>query len=102
MEERIKELESKVDKLINVIKYLTDKLDSHLDSTSKVSKIEVPKRLVSNQDVKVTKDRVFLQSILERTTNPSSQKFLQSIINNTYDTLTVKQQQVVDDIVNQL
>ena len=102
MEERIKQLEDKVDKLIKVIKYLSDKLDTHLDSTTKVSKVEIPSKLISNQQLRISKDRVFLQSILEKTTNPSSQKFLQSIINNNYDTLTVKQKQVVDEIVNQL
>jgi len=102
MEERIKELENKVDKLINVIKYLTDKLDNHLTINTKTNSIQVPKRLIVNQEVKVKKDRELLQSILERCTNQSSQKFLNSLLSNQYDTLTVKQNEVVTSIMNTL
>ena len=97
-------LEERVKKLESTVGILKDTIRDILLSTTKDTKnsIEVPKRLVSNQDTKVPKDRVYLQSLLERSTNHSSQKFLQSLLNSKYDTLTIKQKLVVDNIAEQI
>lgn len=109
MEERIKNLESKIDtlistteRLIKVNKYLVDKLDKYLDSTTKDTKIEIPQRLVSNQDVRIPKDRVLIQSLLERATQEYHIKFLNNILASSYDSLTVKQNSVLENIKNSI
>lgn len=97
MEDKLLQRIEKLEKSVEILKSTIRQILVNTES-----KIEVPNRLVSSIDTKVPKDRVFLQSILERSTNPSSQKFLQSLINSNYDTLTIKQKLVVDNIVEQL
>jgi len=48
----------------------------------------------------VKKDRVLIQSLLERAKNDFHVKFLSNILSSSYDTLTQKQDKVLMDIQN--
>jgi len=50
----------------------------------------------------VNKDRVLIQSLLERSKNDFHVKFLSNILNSNYDTLTQKQYKVLVDIQNSI
>lgn len=96
MEEEIKLLNGKIDKLTEMVYLLGKELLN--------SKKETIKPIVSSttKTETVRKDVSYLESLLERCTIPSSQKFLQSLINNNYPTLTLKQNEIVENIAEQI
>ena len=62
----------------------------------------------NNKPVDISKDKLprkdlpFLKKLLEKNTNPKTDKFLLSIINNDYPTLTVGQKNAIDSIAQNL
>lgn len=87
LELRIEKLENTVDILKYTLKELMSKQNQEQISNEKKDKL-------------IKKDRVLIASLLERSTDTFQTKFLNSILSSSYDTLTVKQNQVLENIVN--
>jgi hypothetical protein len=65
-------------------------------------RVSVPRSLVSNQPVLIPKDLPYLEELLRKTTNPASKKFISSVIDSKYPTMTVKQKEIIDQIEEQI
>jgi hypothetical protein len=116
IEKRLSTLEVSLDNIADLysrVLYSLEKVEILLNKVDPESiKLKLPessKLVVNNQANQTTqkvktvpKDETYLKALLERVTNPSSQKFLQNIINNNYPTLTEKQYAVVLDIESQV
>lgn len=89
LEDRVKKLEYTVD----VLKDLLTKTNPDLTITQQDKN--------TNSDL-VTKDRVLIQSLLERSKDEFHTKFLSNILSNKYDTLTKKQYNVLVNIQNSI
>lgn len=100
--ENTKVLNSNIERMLNKVEVYINNTKQDTSDTKQSTGISIPKNLVSNQDIKIPKDRPFINQVLERCTNPASQKFLKSILYSDYDTITVKQKQVLDSIISQL
>jgi hypothetical protein len=90
LEDRI----TKIEKTIEILKY-----------TMKDLLIQINQDKNTNSDSStnlVKKDRVLIQSLLERSKNDFHVKFLSNILNSNYDTLTQKQYKVLVDIQNSI
>lgn len=81
----VKELKEKVDRL-------NGKGNVYQDNKP----IDIPKDTLSRKDIPL------LKKLLERNTNPKTDKFLLSIINNDYPTLTPGQKNAIDSIAQNL
>ena len=76
---------------------LTDvqSIGKNISGSTKVSSTE-------EEEVLIKKDRVLIQSLLERAKDEFHVKFLSNILANRYDTLTPKQNSVLTNIQNSL
>jgi len=91
LEDRVKKLEYKVDILKKTLREVLLKIEdknTYPDSST-------------NSDL-IPKDRILIQSLLERSKDEFHTKFLSNILANKYDTLTQKQFQVLTNIQNSL
>lgn len=90
--DKMEELELRVDKLEKTIDILKYTLKELMDTTKDKN---------TNSDL-VPKDRILIQSLLERSKEDFHIKFLSNILNSKYDTLTQKQYQVLVNIQNSI
>lgn len=90
--DKMEELELRVNKLEKTIDILKYTLKELLDTTKDKN---------TNSDL-VPKDRILIQSLLERSKEDFHIKFLSNILNSKYDTLTQKQYQVLVNIQNSI
>lgn len=89
----IEERLSKIERTIDILKHTLKELiltQNNSDLTTTKS---------TNSDL-VPKDRILIQSLLERSKDSFHTKFLSNILNSKYDTLTQKQYQVLVNIQN--
>tara|TARA_R110000796_G_scaffold28589_4_gene78038 strand:- start:1107 stop:1385 length:279 start_codon:yes stop_codon:yes gene_type:complete len=90
LEERVEKLEKTIDILKYTIKDILIQLkDGNTNSTNTDNNL-------------IPKDRVLIQSLLERAKDEFHIKFLSNISNTKYDTLTPKQHKVLINIQNNL
>ena len=88
LKDRIEKLEYTVDILKNTLREVLLKLkDNNTNPDS---------------STKILKDRVLIQSLLERSKEEFHTKFLSNILNSKYDTLTQKQYSVLCNIQNSI
>ena len=83
---------TKIEKSIDILKYTLREV---------LLKIE-DKNTNTDSNTKIPKDRVLIQSLLERAKDEFHIKFLSNILANSYDTLTPKQNSVLTNIQNSL
>ena len=91
----MEDLENRIEKLeksIDILKYTLREV---------LLKIE-DKNTNTDSNTKIPKDRVLIQSLLERAKDEFHIKFLSNILANSYDTLTPKQNSVLTNIQNSL
>ena len=91
----MEDLENRIEKLeksIDILKYTLREV---------LLKIE-DKNTNTDSNTKIPKDRVLIQSLLERAKDEFHIKFLSNILANSYDTLTPKQNSVLENIKNSL
>ena len=91
LEDRVEKLEYTVDILKKTLREVLLKIEdknTYPDSNT-------------NSDL-IPKDRILIQSLLERSKDEFHTKFLSNILANTYDTLTQKQFQVLTNIQNSI
>ncbi len=91
----MEELNKRLDKLERTVDILKDTLR------------EVLLKLKDNNtntdsNTKIPKDRILIQSLLERSKEEFHTKFLSNILNSKYDTLTQKQYNVLVNIQNSI
>jgi len=91
----IEERLSKIEKTIDILKHTL----KELILTQTNSDLTTTKN--TNSDL-VPKDRILIQSLLERSKEDFHIKFLSNILNSKYDTLTQKQYQVLVNIQNSI
>jgi hypothetical protein len=90
LEDRI----TKIEKTIEILKYTVKDL---------LIQINQDRNTNSHSSTKlVKKDRVLIQSLLERSKEEFHTKFLSNILSSSYDTLTPKQYKVLVDIQNNI
>ena len=93
LEDRVKKLEYTVDILKHTLKEVLTKINN----TSTITQQDKN----TNSDL-VPKDRILIQSLLERSKDEFHTKFLSNILSSKYDTLTQKQYSVLVNIQNSI
>tara|TARA_R110000782_G_scaffold5892_5_gene20404 strand:+ start:3640 stop:3936 length:297 start_codon:yes stop_codon:yes gene_type:complete len=96
IEDQLKVTTERIDKLeksIDILKHTTRDILIQLQDTKTNSD--------TNSDL-VPKDKVLIQSLLERSKQDFHTKFLSNILNSSYDTLTQKQYSVLVNIQNSI
>lgn len=93
LEDRVEKLEYTVDILKHTLKEVLTKINN----TSTITQQDKN----TNSDL-VPKDRILIQSLLERSKDEFHTKFLTNILDSKYDTLTQKQYNVLVNIQNSI
>lgn len=92
--EEIEERITKIEKTIEILKYTIKDILIQNNQDSNTNS--------DNSTKLVKKDRVLIQSLLERSKEEFHTKFLSNILSSSYDTLTPKQYKVLVDIQNSI
>lgn len=92
----LEELDSKIDKLTEMVKVLGLMMKNNTTNTSTVSTQTEVKKLISIDKTKLSE---ILHSILGQTSDSES-KFLNSIVHSKYHTVTTGQMNVLDSILD--
>jgi hypothetical protein len=108
IESKLERLESdlgNIDSLFSKINYTLERLEKFLyEQDDSIPKLNLPDntKYTENKKELYTKDMSFLKRLLERNSNPKTDKFLLSIINNQYETITSAQKAALDKISDSL
>lgn len=93
--------QSLLEELVIQVKELKEKVD-RLNGIGNIYQDNKPVDINTGKDKLSRKDLPLLKKLLEKNTNPKTDKFLLSIINNDYPTLTPGQKNAIDSIAQSL